>query len=210
MNLSEPLDGLMSAVDAAVLRVLSRTDAGLSGRQVHAVAGVGSTSSVHRSLVNLVGLGLVRAEARPPAIVYRPNREHVLWDVVTLALGARDRAILRIREFFNEEVPEEVPSDRRLAAVLYGSVARRSSRADSDVDILVVFPDDFDLDAQADFSYRLAEFVERLTGNSAQVNAMRREEYLDRLSSDDPFLGNVRHDGIHLYGDLPSLTSKVV
>lgn len=42
MNLSEPLDGLTTAVEAAVLRVLARADTGFSGRRIHALASVGS------------------------------------------------------------------------------------------------------------------------------------------------------------------------
>src|SRR5690606_7445771 len=99
MNLSEPLDGLTSPVEAAVLRVLSRADAGFSGRQIHALAGIGSTSSVHRAVTNLARVGLVTSESRPPAIIYRPNRQHVLWPVVELALDARSRALSGIREF---------------------------------------------------------------------------------------------------------------
>ena len=41
-ELSEPLDGLTTAVEAAVLRVLARADTGFSGRRIHALASVGS------------------------------------------------------------------------------------------------------------------------------------------------------------------------
>lgn len=201
MNLSEPLEGLTTAVEAATLRVLARSDAGFSGRQIHTLAGVGSTSSVHRALQNLVSIGVVTAESRPPSIIYRVNRDHVLWPVVELGLGARQRAFKRIGEFFDENVPDEAPSEARMTAVLYGSVARRESGADSDVDLFLVFPDDFDPDSRADFVYRLVEHVERVTGNEAQVFSVDRSEYRRRLVDDDPLLMNVLRDGIHLFGE---------
>ncbi|WP_431796051.1 nucleotidyltransferase family protein [Microbacterium enclense] len=203
MNLSEPLEGLMPPVEAAVIRVLSRTDAGMSGRQVHAVAGVGSTSGVHRALTRLVRTGLVRVESRPPALIYRANRAHVLWKAVDSALNARDDAINKIRLFFVDEVPEEVPVDWRVTATLYGSVARRTSTSQSDVDVLVVFPDRFDVEVRADLLLTLAERIEELTGNTAQVNAMDRSEFLARAADGDVFLANVLRDGIHLFGPQP-------
>ncbi|MCJ1709527.1 nucleotidyltransferase family protein [Microbacterium sp. VKM Ac-2923] len=203
MNLSEPLEGLTSKVAAAVLRVLSRTDAGLSGRQVHKVAGVGSTSSVHKALTDMVAVGLVTVESRPPSLIYRPNRVHVLWKAVGEALLSRDRAIEEIRLFFIDEVPDEVPEDWRVTATLYGSTARRDSTPQSDVDVLVVFPDGFDTDERADLALRLAERIEELTGNTAQVNTMDRGGFLRRQSDGDVFLANVQREGIHLFGPPP-------
>ncbi|WP_396655630.1 nucleotidyltransferase domain-containing protein [Microbacterium sp.] len=201
MNLSEPLDGLTTAVEAAVLRVLARADAGFSGRQVHALAGVGSTSSVHRALTGLVRVGVVTAEPNPPSIIYRANREHVLWPVIESGLSARQRAFDIIRGFFDDNVGDEVPAEGRVSAVVYGSVARRESGLDSDIDLFLVFPDGFDDDARADFTYRLAEHVERVTGNEAQVFYVDRSELARRIADDDPLVANVRADGIHLYGD---------
>lgn len=200
MNLSEPLEGLTSEVESAVLRVLARSDAGFSGRQVHTLAGVGSTSSVHRALTGFVRLGLVAADPHPPAIIYRVNRDHVLWPVVELGLAARSRAIEQIRGFFLDNVPEESPVDWHVSAVLYGSVARRDSTIDSDVDLFLVFPDLFDPDARADFTYRLAQHVERVTGNEAQVYSVDRSEAVQRIAENDPLITNVLADGIHLFG----------
>ncbi|RWR18192.1 hypothetical protein D8Y23_10300 [Microbacterium enclense] len=203
MNLSEPLEGIMPPVEAAVLRVLNRTDAGMSGRQVHAVAGVGSTSGVHRALTRLARTGLVRVESRPPALIYRPNRAHVLWTAVERGLNARNDAIDKIRLFFVDEIPEEVPADSRVTATLYGSVARRTSTSESDVDVLVVFPDRFDVDARAELLLALAERIEELTGNAAQINAMDRSEFLAGTADGDVFLANVLRDGVPLFGPQP-------
>lgn len=209
MNLSEPLDGLTTTVEAAVLRVLARSDAGFSGRQVHALAGVGSTSSVHRALGNLVQVGIVTSKSRPPAIIYRANREHVLWPVVELGLASRTRAFNSIRAFFGDNVPDEVPEDSKVTAVIYGSVARRESHAASDVDLFLVFPDGFDADARADFSYRLADHVRRVTGNEAQVYSVERAELVQRLAENDPLVANVVADGILVFGaSLKTLASS--
>ena len=209
MNLSEPLDGLTTPVEAAVLRVLARTDSGFSGRQVHALAGTGSTSSVHRALTNLVRVGVVEAEARPPAIIYRANREHVLWPVIEMGLGARSRVIDSIRDFC-DHTPDDVPDVREISVALYGSVARRESAMDSDIDLLVLYPHEFDADGRAAFDYHLANHVGRITGNEAQVFSLERSDFDQRLTERDPFITNVLADSIHVYGPvLPTAARRV-
>ncbi|WP_458041761.1 MULTISPECIES: nucleotidyltransferase family protein [Bacteria] len=210
MNLSEPLDGLTTPVEAAVLRVLARTDSGFSGRQVHVLAGIGSTSSVHRALRNLVRIGVVVAEARPPAIIYRANRGHVLWPVIQMGLGARSRVIDSIRDFC-EHAPDEVPGVRDVSVVLYGSVARRESTMDSDIDLLVAYPGGFDADGRAAFDYHLAEHVTRITGNEAQVFSLERSEFDQRLLESDPFIADVAGQSIHIFGPrLPPVATGAV
>ena len=196
MNLSEPLEGLTSAVEAATLRVLARADAGFSGRQVHALAGVGSTSSVHRALSTMVRIGLVTAESRPPSIIYRINREHALWPAIDSALGSRDRVFESIRRFCTDDLPV----DLGLTVVVYGSVARRDSSLDSDIDLFVVYPDDIDDDARADFSFQIARHVERVAGNEAQVFSVERAELAQRINENDPLVANVIADGILVFG----------
>ncbi len=192
MNLSEPLAGIMSDVEAATLRVLARSDAGFSGRQVQRLAGVGSTSSVNRALTHFVRIGLVDAEPRPPSIIYRPNREHVLWETIEFGLDARRRVFLRLGRFCSDELPTELD----LTVVVYGSVARRESSLESDLDLFVVYPDGIDPDAQSDYSYRLTQYAECITGNETQVLAVTRSDLERREREDDPLLAEVKADGV--------------
>lgn len=205
MNLSEPLEGLTSLVEAAVLRVLARADTRFSGRQVHALAGVGSTSSVHRALIGFVEIGLVSADRQPPAIMYRINRDHVLWPVVEAALAARTRVFEGIARFCEEELPAELD----LTVIVYGSVARRESTLESDLDIFVVYPDEIDEDARADFDYQIGGYVQRLTGNEAQIFSLEREDFLQRMAQGDAFIGNVLADGILVHGAPVSYTTRL-
>lgn len=196
MNLSEPLDGLTSLVGAAVLRVLARADTGFSGRHVHSLAGVGSTSSVHRALAAFVHVGIVTAEPHPPSIIYRINRHHALWPAIELGLTARIRVFEAIDEFCREELPDEL----RLSLVVYGSVARRESTLTSDIDLFVVYPNGIDPEARAEYSYQIAGHVEGLTGNEAQVYSVERSELAQRIAEGDPLICNVIADGILVHG----------
>ena len=205
MNLSEPLEGLASPVEAVVLRVIARAATGFSGRQVHRLAGTSSTSSVHRALGTLVEVGLVTANRQPPSIIYQANRKHVLWPAVESGLAARDRFFKSFRKFCEKELPEELS----LTVVLFGSVARRESSAQSDVDLFLVYPDEINPDAEADFSYQITSEIELLSGNAAQLYAINQSELARRHKDGDALLRNVLRDGILLHGDpLSSEASK--
>ena len=196
MNLSEPLEGLLSQAAAAVLRVLARADTAFSGRQIHSLAGTSSVAGINRALNALIDLGLVMAEPRPPSILYRINREHALWPAVELGLSARQRVFESTAEFCASELPEGLD----LSVVVYGSVARHESDAKSDVDLLVVYPDGIDPEFRADYNYQIAVHVERITGNAAQVFSLERADLAQRIAENDPFIVNVLEDGIHIYG----------
>ena len=62
-------------------------------------------------------------------------------------------------------------------------MARRESTLDSDLDLFLVYPDSFDEDARADFSYRIANHAEQVTGNEAQVYSVERTELEERLGA---------------------------
>ncbi|MFZ1409875.1 MAG: DUF294 nucleotidyltransferase-like domain-containing protein [Micropruina sp.] len=136
------------------------------------------------------------AERRPLAIIYRANREHVLWPVVELALAARSRAFDSIRSFCEEALPAELD----LTVAVYGSVARCESTLESDLDLFLVYPDGIDEDARADFSYQIASHAQRVTGNEAQVYSVERAELAHRIAEDDSLVANVLADGILLFG----------
>jgi predicted nucleotidyltransferase len=111
-------------------------------------------------------------------------------------LAARAQVFAGIGAFCAEVLPRELD----LTVVIYGSVARSDSALASDVDVLVVFPDAIDPEARADFSYRIAGHIERVTGNEAQVFSIERAELAQRVAENDPFIANVLADGILVHG----------
>lgn len=64
--------------------------------------------------------------------------------------------------------------------------------------MFVVYPDGIDPDARSGFNYQLANHVESVTGNEAQVYSLERSEFLQRVEEKDPFIQNVLADGITL------------
>ena len=142
MDLSAPLASFMNGLDAVTLRVVARSGAELSGRQIARVAGTGTPANVRLSLLRLVDIGLVTMVPAPHATMYSANRSHILWPAVEIAMSARQELNRRIAAFAEAYAPDGV------TVALYGSVARGDSNKKSDIDLLVIFPDAVTLDSR--------------------------------------------------------------
>src|SRR5664280_476791 len=136
MNLSDPMSSVVPAAHGAVLAVLARTDRPLSGRQVADLSGGHvKQSRAHQVLHELTEAGVVLCEERPPAKLYRLNRDHVAATGIVVLASQRDELLRRIRDHIERWMP------RAVAVWLFGSAARGEGGPRSDIDLLVVRPD---------------------------------------------------------------------
>lgn len=90
---------------------------------------------------------------------------------------------------------DEMYGDRLAHVVLYGSQARDDAREDSDVDVLVILRDDFDVFAEIKRLTRLQlDLLERY-GEDLSFQPFTEAEYRRRQS---PLMINVRAESIEL------------
>jgi predicted nucleotidyltransferase len=194
MEVSEVGADLFGDVDAAVLRVLALQARPVSGREVARLSGR-NQSSTRRALARWTAIGLVRGEAAAHATQFTLNRDHVLWaplEQILLAPVKVDQAIAQLVD------------DRSHGAstvALFGSVARRESRADSDIDIALIPDDRMSPDEVDRLRDDLADVVERMTGNTAQVIEVTRAQLKDMVAHDDPLTRSWEDDARTLAGE---------
>lgn len=197
MDLGMPLASLVGRLDAAILGVFARSHAEYSGRQVHRLAASGSPSSVNTSLRRLSKMGLLTAATRPYATLYRLNREHLLWPAVHAALSAATELRQRIRDLAEREAPAGT------SIILFGSVSSGTADAESDVDLVAVYPDATTTEAAETFTDALARAVESWTGNVAQVIGITQRQLVESIREHDPFAVSWVGEGEILHGQLP-------
>jgi predicted nucleotidyltransferase len=106
--------------------------------------------------------------------------------------SARRELIERLRRQFAERT--------ELAAYLYGSFARREATPDSDIDILVVYPDDATEDEIIDFAHDLSEGVQVWTGNYGHISNASRSWLGDAIARRDATMMSIRQDAVTLVG----------
>lgn len=205
MDLTAPLQSLIPSVDSAALTVLAGTEGALGQSQIHRLAPRGTRRGLAVVLDRLVEHGLVLAEATNHGFAYRLNRDHVLAPAVLAAAGARQEFLRRLTQGCAQLKPPVV------SAALFGSVARRASGPDSDVDLLLVVPEDTDTDAPAwgDQVRDLAARVLSWSGNRLEIVTVTRSRLADLVAAEEPVVGSWRDDALTLAGaDLQGLLSE--
>ena len=196
MNLTTPLDDLMPGLRGHVVTVLLRSPRPLTGREVARRAGTVSHSSVKLVLDSLAAAGIVRLSLVSSAgHFYELNQGHVLAE----PLRQMDRALDEFLAMAQRLIRSWPTAP--LSVVLFGSVARGTSTGNSDVDLLIVWPDDLShpswwTTVRVEFTNQLQDFV----GSSVSLVEFSLDDWLEAIDHEDPFTESIRDEGRSVYG----------
>jgi predicted nucleotidyltransferase len=194
MDFRRPVEAVIPGAQGRILAVLAETTAELNLRTIARLARV-SPAQASRVLPELVTLGLVERREAPPSALFSLVDEHV---------GARAvRTLSRARGAVLEELGKLVAeiSPRPASALVFGSFARGEADEASDLDILLVRPEDGDNDDR--WVSSVEEFraaARRLTGNSVQVLEATEHDVPRRLRSKTQVWHDIVRDGVLLHG----------
>jgi predicted nucleotidyltransferase len=186
-----------------VLGVLARAGQPLTGRGVAGLlTSPASPSGVHKVLEDLVRNGVVTATPAGRARLYALNTEHVAYQAIEHLGRLRELLIERIR---TEAESWEIPAE---AVWLFGSTARGQGDADSDLDLLVVRPDDVDeSDARwLDQLDTLSEHASVWSGNACEVVEYSAAEIRDLVKHGERLVTELRQDAVSIAGSTPRQT----
>lgn len=210
MDLCSPIASVIPSAHGAVLAVLARTTEPLSGRKVAELsAGRVGARRVHEVLGKLADDGIVLSEHRPPAKLYRLNRDHVAAAGIIALTDMRATLLQRMRDEL------ATWSIAPVAACLFGSAARGDGDAESDIDLLVVGGPGVSFDVERSAWHeqldRLVEDVWRWSGNACDLLELTLSELGEATARDDRLLHDLRRDAITLAGsDIRSLIRQQV
>jgi predicted nucleotidyltransferase len=196
MDVARPYTSVCSTLDGDVLRVLARTTGVLTGREVAALTGRRSHSGVLDALHRLTEHGLVTRVELNRAYLFTLNREHLAAPAVEILMGMRSELLRHLRDAF--ESWQIAPAH----ASMFGSAARGDGDTTSDIDLLLIRPDDV---AEDNAAWRaqvadLKDEIRRWTGNHAQIVELADEEVLRRQESERAIITALRSDAVVLYG----------
>jgi predicted nucleotidyltransferase/DNA-binding transcriptional ArsR family regulator len=175
--------------------VLAETTAELNLRTIAELAGV-SQAQVSRVLPGLVELGLVERREVPPASLFRLVPEHVAARTL-LALARSSDVVLDEIGRLAGALP-----CRPVSVIVFGSFGRREASRDSDIDLVIVRPDEIDEDDDA-WAVSLEGFrrdVRQLTGNPVEVLEVSADDAASRLASRSPVWADIRREGRVVHG----------
>lgn len=194
MDLAHPLRSIVPTLDAPVLEVLAGTTRPLSGHQVFVLARTGSPRGIRLVLARLVAHGIVLAEQHPGATLYMANRKHLAWPSIEALVGLRGSLLDQIRARMREWRVAPVH------ASVFGSTSRGDADEESDLDLLLVRPDESDGDEWEREMGALRDWVRESTGNRCQTFDVDVSRFAEHVAARDPLVDVWRGDGIHLAG----------
>lgn len=193
MLLNEPFGGLIPGARGAVLSALLRTDARLTGRQVHAlVSDRHSLWSVQEALKAWVQLGVVHTETIGRAVIHAINEDHYTVAPLRSLLDPMAALTNTAAQFLEEDVG---------AIIVFGSVARGEAKEGSDIDLAVI--------AQSGWEGRvdLEDAVRKRLGNDCDVLVFTLEDFTSLAAAHEPVVDEILADGIPLIGTMPQVKS---
>jgi len=205
MDLTEPPTMVTTPVMAAVLRVLTGSDAGFTGREVHRLAGAGTPPTVRAALDRLVDHGVCSAKAVGRGRHYRLNRSHLASEHLVALAGLRFALFDRIADLTGRWRPPPTHVS------VFGSSARGDSSPTSDLDLLVIRSDEVHPEDADWFIHRqeLADQVSAWSGNHLSVFELSVSELRAAVMADEPIVAAWRTEGIRLTGShLGALTDS--
>lgn len=169
-----------------------------SGRRTaELTGGRAGQARVNQVLGELTAGGLILREKHPPAYLYRLNREHLAAGAVIALADLREHLFSRIRD------AAEGWEQPAVAVWLYGSAARGDGGPDSDIDVLVLRPDQVDEDdpswlRQVD---DLAAHVTTWTGNRCEVLEYSAEQFTQLVAAGERLASALRAEAVRICGD---------
>lgn len=190
MELQHPFALITPSVDGDVLAVLARADATFTTGQVHRLLPSVSQQGIRNSLQRLAEQGTVLADRVGNAYTYRLNREHLAAEHVVGLANLMSALLARLTRELDAWDPKPA------YAAVFGSAARGTMTAGSDIDLLLVRPDGADEDAWDAQTQALASRVTRWTGNDARTLVLDEAD----VTPDEPVLRDVVAHGLTVAG----------
>ena len=152
-------------------------------------------NNVRQELKNLAQLGLVLSERRANATYYRANVDHFLFPELKRIIFKTEAMGDRLREALS------ALGDIRVAFI-YGSTAKGTELAFSDIDLMII--GDVDLEALDGAIDRMEEEM----GRTVNYTLFDVEEWRERVAQGHSFVTDVlTHDKIFLMGDEDELSA---
>ena len=206
MDLTTPARAVIPTLDAEVLMVLAAIMVPISGRQVAKMVKTGSTAGVSLVLERLNSQGVINLVETGSSNLYSINREHVAYSAIEALADLRGKLYARMTAEI--ETWEIFP----VSVAVFGSAARGDGGIDSDIDILIVRPEELypnhlenseteqneGEEAYWDlWAAQLSEFgtkVRRWSGNTASLIQATQSQLVAMVERNEPIVASLQTD----------------
>jgi predicted nucleotidyltransferase len=192
MQLNRPLATITPTLDGDILAVLAQHEVTFTAGQLHRIIDRYSEEGIRKVLLRLARQGIVQSTKVGAAHAYQLNREHLAFDSVIQLAHLAQALFLKIEKYL-----EDWDLKPQYAAI-FGSAARGTMSDESDIDILLVRPDNAQIDIWDAQVSALTSDVSRWTGNDVRPLEYTASELL--AARDELVVRDVMRDGLTVAG----------
>jgi len=192
MQLNRPLATITPTLDGDVLAVLAQHEVTFTAGQLHRMLGRYSEEGIRKVLLRLARQGIVRSARVGAAYAYQLNREHLAADPIIQLAHLAQMLFSRIEEHLAGW------DLRPQYAAIFGSAARGTMSEESDIDILLVRPDNASIDIWDAQVSALTSDINNWTGNDVRPLEYTASELL--AARHEPVVRDVMRDGLTVAG----------
>ena len=194
MRLQHPFEIITPTLDGEILSVLAGADDWFSVNTIHELLSHRSDEGIRKTLKRLVSVGIADELGAGRAFLYRLNRDHLGAEAIIVIARLKQLFYTKLTEMFLawEIQPRYV--------ALFGSAARAQMNLESDVDILLVQPDDAIEHVWEEQINQLVLTASRWIGNEIRP-LLYTESDVRTLGTSEPVFEFISTEGIPLLGD---------
>ena len=138
MRFHDPLDDILgNRTQVRLLRLLSRTRGGHTGRELARLIGQ-SHNSTRYALEELERNGLVVKRQAGRSNLYSLDEDNIIYrKILSPAFKLEEDLLVEVAKIFSDQLGEDM-----LDMILFGSVAKGEENPNSDIDLVLVFRDE--------------------------------------------------------------------
>lgn len=174
------------------LFMLAHHPEGLTGRGLAGLIGV-STFKIHTVLKFLTEQGILAKSCVGSGNIYRLNEKHILVKQVLMPLFEFQKGLT---EGLGSDLMKRL-EPKPLSIILYGSLARGDEKADSDIDIVLVYND---RDKPDMIDENIWQEIPLKYGNALSAKHVSVSELKEALDKKDSFARNLVKEGRNIAG----------
>jgi predicted nucleotidyltransferase len=194
MRYHQPLDDILgNRVQVKILRILVRSRASYTGRELARMIGY-SQNQTSLALKELERHGLVVWQSAGRSHLYSIDSDNIVVnELLENAFRLEDDLLARVADVYKKELGKDLVS-----VILFGSIAKKEERPNSDIDLVLVFRDGTNLKAVEDHVAEASARVASEFGNQANPISVNNSEYEKKKRSRSGLWQDVAQIGMNI------------